>query len=148
MRPGGLALVASCVLLAACAERSRPAETAPTSPPVVTVAPSAPASPQPQPVPAPAPPVVVTPAPTGPRSSPAPSSAPPSAERPEPSLLFVSVARANLRQAPDLKARILAVLTKGTKLAVLEKSPQWYRVRLDDGKEGWVAESVTSTKPD
>jgi SH3-like domain-containing protein len=33
-------------------------------------------------------------------------------------------------------------------MTVLEKGSQWYRVRLDDGKEGWVAESVTSDRPD
>jgi uncharacterized protein YgiM (DUF1202 family) len=64
------------------------------------------------------------------------------------SVLYISVPRANFREGPDVKAKILSVLTRGTKLTVLEKSAQWYRVRLDDGKEGWVAESVTSAKPD
>jgi len=149
MRIGGLALVAPFVLVVACAEKSRPPETAPAPPPVVTVQPSPPARPAPRPTEAPPPPVVAVPSPAGPGPSPATPPARPSAEQPgATAILFVSVQRANFRQAPDLKARILAVVTKGTRLTVLEKSEQWYRVRLDDGKEGWVAESVTSTKPD
>ena len=141
MRIGGLALVGPFVLLVACAEKSTAPEMA--TPPPVIVQPSAPEPPS-----APAPPPAVTPSPSGSGSSTASSPEPPSRERPATWVLFVGVQRANLRQSPDVKARILAVLTKGTKLTVLEKSAQWYRVRLDDGKEGWVAESVTSAKPD
>ena len=96
------------------AERSRSPRTvvAPPLPPAVTQAPPGSAPPTP------------------------PSREPPSTERPITSVVFVGVQRANFRQSPDVKARILAVLTKGTKLTVLEKRAQWYRVRLDDGKEG------------
>jgi uncharacterized protein YgiM (DUF1202 family) len=50
---------------------------------------------------------------------------PSSRERPTTAVLYVSVQRANFRQGPDVKARILVVLTKGTKLTVLERSGQW-----------------------
>jgi uncharacterized protein YgiM (DUF1202 family) len=141
VRIGGLALV---VLLVACAEKSTAPEMA--APPPTIVQPSAPARPEPSSAP-PLPPAV-TQAPPGSAPPTPPSREPPSTERPITSVVFVGVQRANFRQSPDVKARILAVLTKGTKLTVLEKRAQWYRVRLDDGKEGWVAESVTSTKPD
>jgi uncharacterized protein YgiM (DUF1202 family) len=148
----GLGLAALFVLLVGCAEKSAPPEPAQASPPPVTVEPSAPVRSQPPPPPArppaPPPPPAAKPAPTAPAPLPPPAE-PPAIERPPAaSVLYVGVQRANFRQGPDLKARILAVVTKGTKLTVLEKSGQWYRVRLDDGKEGWVAESVTSTKPD
>jgi SH3-like domain-containing protein len=58
--------------------------------------------------------------------------------------LVVSVAKANLRAGPDTNAKILAVLPKGTRLAVISKGNQWYRVRLDNGTEGWLAESVVA----
>jgi hypothetical protein len=145
VRIGRLALVGAFVLLVACAEKSTPPETAPAPPPAI-VQPSAPARPEP-PSASPLPPAV-TQAPPGSAPPTPPSREPPSTERPTTSVLFVRVQRANFRQSPDGKALILAVLTKGTKLTVLEKSAQWYRVRLDDGKEGWVAESVTSTKRD
>ncbi len=138
MRIGGLALVGPFVLLVACAEKSTAPEMA--APPPVIVQPSAPVRPEP--------PSAITPPPSESGPSAAPSPEPTSRERPATSVVFVAVQRANLRQSPDVKARILAVLTKGTKLTVQEKSAQWYRVRLDDGKEGWVAESVTSAKPD
>ncbi|MGH7331591.1 MAG: SH3 domain-containing protein [Candidatus Rokuibacteriota bacterium] len=152
MRICALALAVPFALLVGCAQKSSAPETVTAPPPVVTVQPSAPA--QPPSVPAPRPPApptpaVATPSPAGSAPSPTPAPEPPSTERlAATSVLYVSVQRANFRQAPDVKARILAVLTKGTKLTVLDKSAQWYRVRLDDGKEGWVAESVTSPKPD
>lgn len=63
--------------------------------------------------------------------------------------MIVGVGKANLREKPDNKSRILQVLSKGTKLVVIDKGNQWYRVRLDSGAEGWVAESVvTPARPD
>ena len=51
---------------------------------------------------------------------------------------------ANLREGPGTKAKILRVLRKGTTVTVLEEKDQWFRVRLDDGREGWIAESVAA----
>ena len=55
---------------------------------------------------------------------------------------------ANFRAAPGTSGRIVAVLRKGTRVDVLEARNQWYRVRLADGREGWVAESVTAPAPE
>lgn len=127
-------------LLVACQTRA-PEPTAP-------VAPAAPPSPPRPAVTAPPPPVAV-PAPPPPPPSPAPrrGEPPPQAPAQAPALLFVGVAKANLRAAPNTKAKILDVLSKGTKLIVVSHGNQWYRVRLDDGTEGWVAESVVTSNP-
>jgi len=37
---------------------------------------------------------------------------------------------------------------RATKLVVLDGRNQWYQVKLEDGSEGWVAASVTSSQPD
>jgi SH3-like domain-containing protein len=51
---------------------------------------------------------------------------------------------ANFREGAGTNVKILRVLRRGARLQVLETSSDWLRVRLDDGQEGWVAESVTS----
>jgi len=43
-----------------------------------------------------------------------------------------------------MKAKIIRVLKKGTKLIVFEEKTGWLRVRLEDGAEGWVGKSTTS----
>lgn len=109
---------------------------APRTPPPSSSSP-APASPQP--------PVPRTPAATPP--APAPPSAP-SRQEPAPAppaiVRVVSVPRANLRERGDASGRLIRVLPRNTRLTVLGKANQWYLVRLDDGTEGWLAESVTS----
>ena len=62
--------------------------------------------------------------------------------------LFVKSAQANFRVAPGTNARIQAVLRKGTRVEVLEERNQWYRVKLADGREGWIAESVAGAGPE
>jgi SH3-like domain-containing protein len=51
---------------------------------------------------------------------------------------------ANFREGAGTTMKILRVLRQGTRLVVLEDRNDWLRVRLDDGQEGWVAESVAS----
>jgi uncharacterized protein YgiM (DUF1202 family) len=110
-----------------------------------------PAAPAPTPAaPAPAP---QAPAPAAPAPAPAaPAATPPAppAQAPMESAraLFIKTSLANFREAPGTRGRILAVLRKGTRVDVLEARNQWYRVRLADGREGWVAESVTAATPE
>jgi len=118
------------------------------------VAPAPPPSSSPPAATAPPPPAVAPTSPPVVTPTPLPSPTP-QRQEPQPkatadaSRLFVSVARANLRAGPDTNSKILAVLLKGTKLEVVSKANQWYRVRLDNGTEGWIAESVvTSTRSD
>lgn len=129
-------------------------------PPAASVPP-----PSPPPPPAPAPRAAVAPAPgvgSAPPPPPAPVPPPPGVGSPPPAVpaptlrpqeqpaatgpmfLVVKVERANVRAAPDPRARIFTVLTKGMRVTVIEKGNQWYRVRLDGGGEGWVAESVVA----
>ena len=58
--------------------------------------------------------------------------------------LAIKTSLANLREGPGTRARIVGVLKQGTRVEVLEEKEQWYRVRAEDGREGWIAESVTS----
>jgi hypothetical protein len=108
----------------------------------------APASRAPQPPPAsPAPssPPPRTPAapPSAPATSPAP--APPVPAPAAPAMTrVVTVPKANLRERGDANAKLVRVLPKNTRVTVLGSANQWYLVRLDDGTEGWLAESVTS----
>jgi SH3-like domain-containing protein len=40
--------------------------------------------------------------------------------------------------------KILGELKKGTPLMVLEEQTQWLRVKLEDGREGWVGKATTT----
>jgi uncharacterized protein YgiM (DUF1202 family) len=86
--------------------------------------------------------------------APAPAAPAPEADPPEQTpmesarALYIKASLANFREAPGTSGRILAVLRKGTRVDVLEARNQWYRVRLADGREGWVAESVTTATPE
>ena len=118
-----------------------PAPVPPPAPPPVTTSAAA-ASPTTSPGPAPAPsPLPVAPAPAAPAPAPAPAAA---ALVPAQRVLYVKAHLANFRDGSGTSAKILRVLRQGTRLQVLEARNDWLRVRLDDGQEGWVAESVTS----
>ena len=45
----------------------------------------------------------------------------------------------NLRSTYNTHSSILAKLTKGTKESILEKQNGWYKVKLENGKIGWVS---------
>ncbi|MFZ5826135.1 MAG: SH3 domain-containing protein, partial [Bacillota bacterium] len=45
----------------------------------------------------------------------------------------------NVRREPSLTAPILTRLVQDQYVRLLEMIPEWWRVRLDDGTEGWVA---------
>ena len=140
MRSLGFAV--SCLVVAACSPASRPA---PAPAPPAATAPPAPA-PEPAPAPAAVPPV------TSPSPTPPPAALTPSAPAPAPRELAaperprqvraISTDLANLRAQPGARGHILAVLKRGTRVEVLEEKSDWYRVRLEDGREGWVAASV------
>ena len=60
--------------------------------------------------------------------------------------LTVTARQAVIRAGPDSKQRILATVPQGTTLALLERRQGWYKVLLDDGQEGWVAQSATQVQ--
>lgn len=63
---------------------------------------------------------------------------------PAPKVLYVKAQLANFREGAGTSMKILRVLRRGARLEILEERNDWFRVRLDDGQEGWVAASVTS----
>ncbi|MCI0548771.1 MAG: SH3 domain-containing protein [Candidatus Rokubacteria bacterium] len=140
MRALTVGLASLSLFLAAGCGTTKPEEQA-APPPAPAEAPpvpaAAPPSPPPPAVPAPSPPVI----PDAPRpAAPAPPPPPAPARR----VVQIKTDQANLRESPGTRGKVIRVLRKGTKLTVLEAREQWFRVRLDDGREGWVAESVTA----
>ncbi len=130
---------------------AQPPPAAPPPPPAAAAAPApapapparaaAPATPAPAPAPRPAP----TPAPAPAAPAPAAAQAPAApAPAPAPKLVYVKTHLANFREGAGTNAKILRVLRQGARLQVLETRNDWLRVRLDEGQEGWVAESITS----
>ena len=109
-----------------------PATPLPSAPPAAPPPPAAPAAPAPAPARPPAPAAAPAPAPAAPATAPAKKT------------VYVKVSQANFREATGTSGKILRVLRRGSRLEVLETRNDWLRVRLDDGPEGWVAESVTS----
>jgi uncharacterized protein YgiM (DUF1202 family) len=85
----------------------------------------------------------------GEQTTPPPTAPPPPktsgiSQSPEQRRAEIVLASVNLREGPSMDSKIISVLKKGTKLTVLEEKAGWLRVRLDDGKEGWVGKAMTS----
>jgi uncharacterized protein YgiM (DUF1202 family) len=152
-------LVALVVLVAMILLGCAPKPAAPPAAQPQAAAPTAPAAP-PAPAPAPPPAAPATPPPSAPPAAPPPPAAPaapapaparppapvaaPAPAAPAKKTVYVKVSQANFREAAGTSGKILRVLRRGSRLEVLETRNDWLRVRLDDGPEGWVAESVTS----
>jgi uncharacterized protein YgiM (DUF1202 family) len=152
-------LVALVVLVAMILLGCAPKPAAPPAVQPQAAAPTAPAAP-PAPAPAPPPSAPATPPPSAPPTTPPPAAAPaapappparplapaaaPAPAAPAKKTVYVKVSQANFREAAGTSGKILRVLRRGSRLEVLETRNDWLRVRLDDGPEGWIAESVTS----
>ncbi len=52
-----------------------------------------------------------------------------------------------LRSGPSMENRILAIVETGQSMEVLEAGNDWSKVRLTDGKEGWVLTRYLTDKP-
>ena len=53
-------------------------------------------------------------------------------------MVRVTVSLANVRARPGTHYRIVSSVKKGTLLSVLDQEKGWWKVRLDDGREGWI----------
>ena len=78
---------------------------------------------------------------------------PPTARPPDavPAILYVKILQANLREGAGAGFKILAQIARGVRLDVLEtRGPdkdRWFKVRLPNGQEGWVAGSAVGATP-
>jgi uncharacterized protein YgiM (DUF1202 family) len=79
-----------------------------------------------------APPVPTAP----PEAAPPP---PPVAEEAVIGTVQVNASALNVRSEPSTDAEVLAQVKRGTRLDVLAADESWTRVRLADGRKGWVA---------
>jgi Bacterial SH3 domain len=59
----------------------------------------------------------------------------------------VSAERAELKASPYSHARVVTALKQGQEVTVLIKSAYWFRVRSEDGQEGWVFHSALEAQP-
>ena len=60
--------------------------------------------------------------------------------------LTITARQAVVRASPDSKQGILATVPQGTTFALLETRKGWYKVLLDDGREGWVTQSAAQVQ--
>jgi hypothetical protein len=78
---------------------------------------------------------------------------PPELPRPAatPPMVYVKIQTANLREGAGVSFRILTTAPRGTQLAVVgeagSEQSKWYRVKLVDGREAWVASSAVTSTP-
>jgi len=89
-----------------------------------------------------------------PRSAPVEAAlVPPPVQPPRliPEALYVKIGLASIREGAGSRFRLLSQVPNGTKLQVLEAGgtdlDRWFRVRLANGQEGWVAASAVSLNP-
>ncbi|MFN3689384.1 MAG: NlpC/P60 family protein [Fimbriimonadales bacterium] len=76
------------------------------------------------------------------KSSPAPSDPPASG------WAEINRDRVNIRSAPSTSAKRIAIVDRWTKAQVLGRQGDWSRVRLQDGRTGWVlSQYLSATKP-
>jgi Flp pilus assembly protein CpaB len=54
-------------------------------------------------------------------------------------LAIVAVDAANVRSSPSIAASVLDVMKYGTELQIVGQSADWFKVKLPDQREGWVA---------
>jgi hypothetical protein len=55
--------------------------------------------------------------------------------------------RAELKALPYAHARVVVALKQGQEVTVLARSTYWYRVRSEDGQEGWLSHAAVETRP-
>jgi tetratricopeptide (TPR) repeat protein len=58
---------------------------------------------------------------------------------------YVKIPLANVRENPKATAKVVATLKNGTRIFSLGERNGWYRIRVGDGQEGWIAASVITS---
>jgi uncharacterized protein YgiM (DUF1202 family) len=71
----------------------------------------------------------------------APATPPPPRVVDEPAIgtVYVTASALNVRSEPSMEGEVIASARQGSALSVLRSDENWVRVRLDDGKIGWVS---------
>lgn len=62
-------------------------------------------------------------------------------------VVYVKWPQVSLREGPGTNFQATIQVQKGTALEVVEEKGQWYRVRLEDGQEGWIGKATISENP-
>jgi curli biogenesis system outer membrane secretion channel CsgG len=65
----------------------------------------------------------------------------------ESKIIYVKWPTVSLREGPGTDFKAIADVKKGAGLAVLEEKGQWFRVKLEDGKTGWIGKATVSESP-
>ncbi len=84
--------------------------------------------------------------PTSPKMG-GPVQASPQASAPSSRVVFVKWPQVGLREGPGTNFKVIAQIQKGTALEVVEEHGNWYKVRLEDGQEGWLGKATVSESP-
>ena len=58
------------------------------------------------------------------------------------STLTITAPQANVRAGPGLTYQVLTAVPQGAIFPVLASQTGWHQIRLEDGREGWVATSA------
>ena len=61
--------------------------------------------------------------------------------------LRIKAERAELKASPYSHARVVEALKQGQQVTILAKSAYWFRVRSEDGQEGWLHHSSVEVQP-
>lgn len=59
---------------------------------------------------------------------------------------IINVSVLNIRSGPGTQHSVVDHVTKGERLPILEQSGDWYRVSMENGKEGWIADWLVETE--
>src|SRR5437879_6410792 len=62
--------------------------------------------------------------------------------------LTITARQTTVRAGPTVKQGILTTVSQGAMFALLETRQGWYKILLDDGREGWVAQTAAQVQPE
>ena len=81
--------------------------------------------------------------------SPTPSDTPTASATPPVTGIVASLETVNVREGPSVGAGAIVALKPGTGVQVLATSPdgKWFNIRMDDGREGWIAAALVRVNP-
>lgn len=60
------------------------------------------------------------------------------------SVVYVTGSMVNIRSGPGTQYHVIGKVNQGCQVTILEQSGGWYKVRLPDGKLGWIYKKLTS----